>query len=149
MTNASVPAERLEKYHFNFSRWNGKERCQEISLPGEFYLASDVDALLAEAREEGKPIPEISEAQLYEAVRHKSIKDRMDAVSALFARVAPPASAGTEGPGLRKAMEAIHAKHYRGPLDFKDDRGVQVGVSMVKADIAKALAARPVKGGKK
>lgn len=59
------------------------------------------------------------------------------------------ASAGTEGPGLRKAMEAIHAKHYRGPLDFKDDRGVQVGVSMVKADIAKALAALPVEGEKK
>ena len=111
MTNASVPAERLEALAASAEKagmsiygleWDGVKLAKELR---------EIVAMLAEAREEGEPLPEISEAQLYEAVRHKSIKDRMDAVSALFARVAPPASAGTEGPGLREAVLEAGRKH--------------------------------------
>ena len=107
MTNASVPAERLEALAASAEKagmsiygleWDGVKLAKELR---------EIVDMLAEAREGGKPIPEISEAQLYEAVRHKSIKDRMDAVSALFARVAPPASAGTEGPGLREVLQRL------------------------------------------
>ena len=100
MSKASVPAERLEALAASAEKAGmsiyGLER-DGVKLAKEL---REIVAILAEAREEGKPIPEISEAQLYEAVRHKSIKDRMDAVSALFARVGAPASGGTEGPGL-------------------------------------------------
>ena len=41
----------MKTYHFNFSRWNDEEKCQEIQFPGEFYLASDVDRLRTEGRE--------------------------------------------------------------------------------------------------
>ena len=113
MSNASVPAERLEALAASAEKagmsiygleWDGVKLAKELR---------EIVAILAEAREEGKPIPEISEAQLYEAVRHKSIKDRMDAVSALFARVAPPASAGTEGP-IERVARALARSYWQG-----------------------------------
>ena len=112
MSNASVPAEKLEALANEIDKfWDSDYNAHDA--------AARIRALLAEAREEGKPLPEISEAQLYEAVRHKSIKDRMDAVSALFARVAPPASAGTEGPEeVDVIVKLIFEEHPSGDEDF-------------------------------
>jgi hypothetical protein len=43
--------DEMKLYHFNFSRWNDEEKCEEIGLPGDFYLASDVNRLRTEGRE--------------------------------------------------------------------------------------------------
>ena len=132
MSNASVPAERLEALAKAIAKG------PQVLSAGPIYDA--LRALLAEAREEGEPserpaefsIPDTIMERVDRVMRESRLKVR-EYLAKESANLKPldlnqvygaPASAGTEGPGLREALEKVTVRMNKVTARWRHTRSI-------------------------